>query len=126
MSKYATLIAQSFKKTKFAPAGVKSVLTGMPVRANIVTVGEGSYPELGQKDKMQLLIWAAVREQRFWRGCSGSGKNLDEKIRKRLKIFQQCRKGDEDLIAGAYAACGAEVEVKHFLTIWQIYTVKRI
>lgn len=53
-------------------------------------------------------------------------KNLDEKIRKRLKIFQQCRKGDEDLIAGAYAACGAEVEVKHFLTIWQIYTVKRI
>ena len=115
LSKYATLIAQSFKKTKFAPAGVKSVLTGMPVRANIVTVGEGSYPELGQKDKMQLLILGGSQGAKvFGEVVPEAVKNLDEKIRKRLKIFQQCRKGDEDLIAGAYAACGAEVEVKHF------------
>lgn len=56
LSKYAALIAQSFKKVKYAPAGIKTILTGMPIRKTIAEVREIPFPALGKEDKFQIMV----------------------------------------------------------------------
>ena len=113
LSKYATLIAQSFRKVKYTPNGIKTVLTGMPVRANIVEVGQKEFA--APEDKMQIMVLGGSQ------GAKVFGEVLPEAMAKlapamqaKIKIFQQCRKGDEDMIAAAYQKTKCQVTVEHF------------
>lgn len=115
LSKYASLIAQSFRKVKYAPSGVKTVLTGMPVRANIVACGEMPYPACGEKDKMEILVLGGSQGAKvFGEVVPQAVKSLGKNSQKRLKIYQQCRKGEEEAVRAAYEGSGCELEVNHF------------
>ena len=56
LSKYATVVAQSFKKVKYAPSEQKNILCGMPVRTSIVEASKRKYPKLEKNDVFQVLV----------------------------------------------------------------------
>lgn len=115
LSKYAALVAQSFKKVKYAPQNVKTVLSGMPIRKSIVEAAAMGYPPLGAEDKMQILVLGGSQGAKvFGEVVPAAVKMLDEKVRQRLKIFQQCRKGEEEALRAAYRKTGCETVVSHF------------
>lgn len=115
LSKYASLIAQSFKNVKYTPANVKTLLTGMPVRGAIVKTGEGKYKERAAADVFQLLVLGGSQGAKvFSEVVPAAVAALDKSEQKKLKIFQQCRKDDVTLVENAYQGCGAEVVVSAF------------
>ena len=46
LSKYAELIAQSFRNAKYTPPHIKTILTGMPIRTAIADLNKQTYPEI--------------------------------------------------------------------------------
>lgn len=113
LSKYATIIAQSFRKVKYAPANVKSVLTGMPVRANIVSLFDATYPKMDEK--MQIMVLGGSQGAKiFGEVIPEAIKSLQVDKQAKIKIYQQCRKGDEDEIKKAYEGAKCEVVLNHF------------
>ncbi len=115
LSKYAALVGQSFRKVKYAPDNRKSIVCGMPVRASIVEAGKLPYPKLGAKDKMQILVLGGSQGAKILGEIVPQAvQKLDAKLAARLRIYQQCRAGEENEIARAYEGSGAELVVKHF------------
>lgn len=115
LSKYATLIAQSFRKVKYTPAQVKTILTGMPVRAAITDVADIAYPPLGDNDKMQLLVLGGSQGAKvFSEVVPEAVKSLTAEQQARLRIVQQCRKDDVEALNKAYEGVGCEVTISHF------------
>lgn len=115
LSKYADLIAQSFKNVKFTSVHVKTVLTGMPIRATIAEVADKAYPKFGPEDKMQILVLGGSQGAKvFSEVIPAAIKNLDKGLQKRIKIVQQCRQADLDEVAKAYKGAACEITVSHF------------
>ena len=54
LSKYASLVAQSFPKVKHTPDTAKTLLTGMPVRKSIVEIRNQPRPSINE-GKFQIL-----------------------------------------------------------------------
>ena len=89
LSKYADLIAQSFKDVKFSPQGIKSVLVGMPIRKSISDVAKIEYPKIDDENKMQILILGGSKGAKiFSEIVPDSIKSLDQKIQKNIKQIQ--------------------------------------
>ncbi len=115
LSKYATLIAQSFRKVKFTPSHVKTILTGMPIRAAIAEVADLPYPSLGDEDKMQLLILGGSQGAKvFSEVVPEAVKSFNSEQQAKLRIIQQCRKDDVEVLKKAYEGVEAEVIISHF------------
>ena len=115
LSKYAALIAQSFKNVKYVPLGAKTILTGMPVREAIVKVAEEKTKNEDKQNEFQILILGGSQGAKvFSEVVPAAVARLDKKDQKKLKIFQQCRKEDVTLVENAYQACAADVTVSHF------------
>lgn len=115
LSRYATLIAKSFNKTKYAPTRVKTVLTGMPVRAGIVECGSRDYTCPGKDDVLELLVLGGSQGAKvFGEVLPAAVKKLPQDLQKRLKIYQQCRKGEESDLEKAYQDTACSIEIKHF------------
>ena len=115
LSKYASLIAQSFKNVKYTPSTVKTLLTGMPVREAIVKAGEKKYKERSQDEVFQLLVLGGSQGAKvFSEIVPAAVAELSKAEQKKLKIFQQCRKDDVALVENAYKGCQAEVIVSSF------------
>lgn len=114
LSKYAALIAQSFKKVKYTPAHVKTVLTGMPIRSSIVKVREKSYPELGN-GKFQIMVMGGSQGAKIFGDIIPEAiKSLDPQEREKIRLFQQCREADLPQVRQAYETSGCEVTLSHF------------
>ena len=56
LGRYATAVAASFKKTKYAPAGRKTVQTGMPIRKAIAELYGRPYPKTGKTLPFNMLV----------------------------------------------------------------------
>ncbi len=115
LCKYAALTAQSFRNVKYVPAGVKTVLCGMPVRANIAALAEKSFAAPAVDGKIQILILGGSQGAKIFGGVIPQAvQMLPPEQQRRLKIFQQCRKGEEEQIEKAYQNAECEVVVSHF------------
>ncbi len=115
LAKYAELVGQSFKKVKYAPAWERCILCGMPVRASIVEAASKPYPKLSSADTMQILVLGGSQGAKILgEVVPAAVQKMDKILTKRLKIFQQCRKGEENDIARAYEGSGVDLVVNHF------------
>ncbi len=115
LSKYASLIAQSFRTTKYAPVGVPSVLTGMPVRASIVELANVPFVGLKDGEKVQIMVLGGSQGAKvFGEVVPEAIRHLSGDVQSRIKIFQQCRKGDEETVQEAYEGLRCEVVVSSF------------
>ena len=113
LGKYAALIAKSFENVKYLPENKKIVYTGMPVREQICKL----YKENRQTDKdmFQILVLGGSQGAKVFADIIPETlKNLKKKSQKKIKIIQQCRQEDEDVITKEYEKAGIGHEVGHF------------
>ena len=114
LSKYASLVAQSFPKVKHTPDTAKTLLTGMPVRKSIVEIRNQPRPSINE-GKFQILILGGSQGAKIFSYILPTAiQKLDKKIQKQLTIYQQCRKEDEDDLKAIYKNSPAKVIVSPF------------
>ena len=122
LSKYASMIAESFSQTKYAPSNIKTVLTGMPVSENILKLHENDYRRLPQ-DKFQLLILGGSQGAKIFSSVLPNAiAHLDKEKQQKLKIYQQCRADDIEDLNAAYKGCELDITISPFFAdMAQIY-----
>ena len=114
LSKYATLVAQSFRKVKYTPQNIKTVLTGMPIRASIADLHSKTYP-LPQDGKFQILIMGGSQGCRIFSDIIPSAiANLGNDICSCLSVIQQCRQDDVDFLKDVYKDIPCHSTISHF------------
>ena len=128
LAKYASKIATSFPKTKYAPQGNQTVLTGMPVRTTISALFDKQYKQPEQNGKFNLLVLGGSQGAKIFSEVIPQAiKSLDEKIQQNIHITQQCRKDDIELLQKEYsdAKCSAEIS-NFFKNMPELYDTNHI
>lgn len=113
LSRYAQLTAQSFRKVKYAPSSKSNILVGMPVRNSIVQLANHPYPSTSS-DIQILVLGGSQGAKIFGEVIPEAIKMLDNKLRQKLKIYQQCRQGEELNIISSYNNSDVKLTVSHF------------
>lgn len=113
LSKYASFVAQSFSKVKYAPTQIKNILTGMPIRKNISALHNTEY-KLPQ-EKFNLLILGGSQGAKVFGSVLPSAlSSLPTEKRKRLKVCQQCRQEEVDELKKDYKDTEIDITISHF------------
>lgn len=95
LGRYATLIAASFKPTRFAPEGTKTVLTGMPIRQSISDLAQRPYNAPAAKGPFNLLVLGGSQGAKIFSTVVPEAiAKLDAGLQKQINLTQQCRKDD--------------------------------
>ena len=114
LSKYAALVAQSFRKVKYAPTNVKNIVTGMPIRAAIADLYNQPYP-MPENGNFQLLILGGSQGCRVFSDVLPSAiAELDSDICSKMSIVQQCREDDVEVLEHGYKGLPCKVKIAHF------------
>jgi len=114
LGKYAKVIAQSFRNVKNTPKGVKSVLTGMPVRQAILDIKDNKLPDLENNKFTILVIGGSQGAKVFSDIIPDTINQLDEKLQSNIKIYQQCREADLAETKEKYKSSKAEITLNSF------------
>lgn len=110
-------IATSFAKVAAIPEAARDniVPTGMPVRPAVAAISGQAYPHLDNDSEVRILVLGGSQ------GASIFGKILpqalakvNENLRNRIKITQQCRPEDKDEVTKAYEDIGVNAELSQF------------
>lgn len=112
LSKHATMIALSFANTKHIPKDTKTVLTGMPLRQEILDIKNSLYPS---SDKLQILVLGGSQGAKVFSDVVPEAVSLlDKKEQSLLKVVQQCRKEDIAHTEDSYKETKTEVVINNF------------
>jgi UDP-N-acetylglucosamine--N-acetylmuramyl-(pentapeptide) pyrophosphoryl-undecaprenol N-acetylglucosamine transferase len=111
LARYAAALALSFAGTERVPNGVRTVLTGNPVRPEIAALAATAYAPPAGQDLLRLLVLGGSLGARVFSdvvpaaiaGFAG-----------RIAVVQQCRAEDLDRVRAAYAASGIQAELAPF------------
>ncbi len=115
LGRYATVVASSFKKTKYAPTGRKTVQTGMPIRKAIAELYEHPYPKTGKTLPFNILVLGGSQGAKIFSEVIPEAiKQLDTKLQKRIRMTQQCRGEDIETVRTAYEGAKCSLEISHF------------
>lgn len=114
LGKFAKVIAQSFRNVKNSPEGVKSILTGMPVRQAILDIKDYKIPDLENNKFTILVIGGSQGAKIFSDVIPDAINNLNEKLQSKIRIFQQCREIDLEETKEKYKNSKAEVTLNSF------------
>ena len=110
----ADLLALGFATTK-AISGVKTVLTGNPVRSAIAAATK--HPYRTPIDRINLLVLGGSLGARIFSDVIPEAIcRLPDALRARLRIVQQCREDDVSRVAAAYRTVGVDAELGPFFT----------
>ena len=109
-------IATSFEKVSAVPNGVSSILhTGMPVRPAVAELRAAPYPELGGSEPICILIFGGSQGASVFSNVVPEAiSRLEEDLRRRLTIVQQCRPEDLGATRTAYGRIGVAAELAAF------------
>ena len=110
-------IATSFETSEglSGAAAAKAEHTGMPVRAAVAAIGERPYPPLtADGDVSLLVIGGSQGAQVFSDVVPEALGRLDEKLKPRLRVSQQCRPEDLDRVRRRYRDLGVDAELGTF------------
>ena len=115
LSKYASLIAQSFRKVKYTPTDVKTVLTGMPVRQSIVALHERELPPVDDKHKFQILVLGGSQGAKVFSDVLPAAiARFSAEQQKQIKLIEQCRADDLDNVKEACKGLKSEIILSSF------------
>ena len=123
LSKYASLIAQSFRHVKYTPHHIKSILTGMPIRRTIAELNGNAYPSTANGINL-LVIGGSQGAKIFSEVIPEAVKLLPAEIQSKLTITQQCRECDIPTVEEQYKkdTC-CQLTVSHFFSnMPELYT----
>ncbi len=110
-------IATSFENSRGLPAEEtgKVVLTGMPVRPAIAALSERPYPSLAGDGPIGLLVLGGSQGARVFSQAVPDAVGLvEEHLRRRLRISQQCRPEDLERVRQSYGRLGIEADLDVF------------
>lgn len=115
LAKYATAVATSFNKTKYAPSGRRVTRTGMPVRSSISELFNTPYtPSTGSRVFNLIILGGSQGAKIFGDVVPLAVKMLDSKTQRRLRITQQCRADDVKNIEKSYRESNCKCTVSGF------------
>ncbi len=93
----------------------KVVRTGMPVRPAVLRMRQRPYPPLTDEGPVELLVIGGSQGARVLSDVVPAAiGRLDEGLRQRLRITQQCRPEDLDRVTAAYREIGVAAELNSF------------
>ncbi len=110
-------IATSFDTTRSIPeaAMAKVIRTGMPVRPIVATVRETPYPILDDKCQINILVLGGSQGATVLSEVVPDAiGRLDEDLRSRLRVTQQCRAEDLDKVRQTYNRLLVSAELNSF------------
>jgi len=118
LARFAKVLAMSFAQTAHADKfKLDKVLVGNPVRDRVRAIAGMSYPALAEDGPINLLVFGGSQgAQAFSDIVPAAIAELDEPLRRRLVVTQQCREEDLDRVAEAYRAARVNVELAGFFT----------
>ncbi len=110
-------IATSFEYSRGLPAeeNGKIVHTGMPVRPAIAALRDRPFPPLAGDGPIGLLILGGSQGARVFSQAVPDAVGLvEEQLRRRLRITQQCRPEDLERVRQSYGRLGVEADLDVF------------
>jgi UDP-N-acetylglucosamine--N-acetylmuramyl-(pentapeptide) pyrophosphoryl-undecaprenol N-acetylglucosamine transferase len=118
LAKKADALALSFRETKKADiARYKSVyITGNPVRETISTIGTQAYPTLDDQGIFKILIIGGSQGARIFSDVIPLAISLlDDALKSRLHLVQQCRQEDRERVQSYYEQRGIKADITPFI-----------
>ncbi len=117
IARRAAILALSFAETEGAAAarGARTVVTGNPVRAEVVARRDQPYTPPEPGGPLELLVVGGSQGARILSDVLPAALvALPAAARACIRLTQQCRPEDLERVAGAYAALGFTAELKSF------------
>ncbi len=117
LAKRTQAIATSFERVQALPteAAGKLIHTGMPVRPAITALSGAPYPQIEGAEKLRILVLGGSQGASiFSQVLPGAMGLLDEGLRQKISITQQCRSEDLAPALKAYGDLEMSVELSQF------------
>ncbi|MEE2761010.1 MAG: undecaprenyldiphospho-muramoylpentapeptide beta-N-acetylglucosaminyltransferase [Pseudomonadota bacterium] len=109
-------IATSFEKVSAVPDDVSLIIrTGMPVRPAVTELRATPYPERGRGEPICILVFGGSQGASVFSNVVPEAiSRLEEDLRRRLVIVQQCRPEDLSAARTTYGRIGVAAELAVF------------
>jgi UDP-N-acetylglucosamine--N-acetylmuramyl-(pentapeptide) pyrophosphoryl-undecaprenol N-acetylglucosamine transferase len=117
IARKAAVLALTFADTKGAAGArrAQSVVTGNPVRPEVVALRDRAYAAPARDGPFDLLVVGGSQGARILSEVLPTALAcLPKAARARIRLTQQCRPEDLERVAGAYAGLGFPAELKAF------------
>jgi UDP-N-acetylglucosamine--N-acetylmuramyl-(pentapeptide) pyrophosphoryl-undecaprenol N-acetylglucosamine transferase len=109
----ADVLALGFEATERVPVGVRTEVTGNPVRSAITALAQTGY--VAPTHRIRLLILGGSLGARVFSDIVPAAlRSLPDALRARLSVVQQTRPEDLERVKAAYAAAGIAAELAPF------------
>lgn len=111
-------VALSFEKTQKARLGkyARVIVTGNPVRQDIVNLGDKFYPDIGTESIFRILVVGGSQGASIFSDMVPQAiSTLPRALQRRLQITQQCRPEDIDRVREIYAKTRIAAELATFI-----------
>ncbi len=115
IAKHVSLIAAAFPIEKIAPAQTRIIITGNPVRPEVLRAATIAYTPPQTGHPIDLLIFGGSQGARaFSQIIPAAMQYLPGALRHRLRITQQCRSDDLEQCRALYERAGMQVKLASF------------
>jgi UDP-N-acetylglucosamine--N-acetylmuramyl-(pentapeptide) pyrophosphoryl-undecaprenol N-acetylglucosamine transferase len=117
IARWVDAVATSFPATKGLPRSCREpkLVTGNPVRGEVLALAEQAYQPPAPDGPFQLLIFGGSQgARRFSEIIPQALLALAPELRRRLRLVQQCRAEDLEGVRQIYARAGIEAECATF------------
>ncbi|WP_337266986.1 undecaprenyldiphospho-muramoylpentapeptide beta-N-acetylglucosaminyltransferase [Oryzifoliimicrobium ureilyticus] len=110
-------IAGGFLPEQGGPLAAKTLTTGNPVRPAVIAASQVPYQPSGPQDPFHLVVFGGSQgAQYFSKTIPTAVSLLDESLRSRLRITQQVRAEDTEMVAGCVARLSLNADTAPFFT----------
>jgi UDP-N-acetylglucosamine--N-acetylmuramyl-(pentapeptide) pyrophosphoryl-undecaprenol N-acetylglucosamine transferase len=112
-------IAISFEAVSTIPKALKSntVVTGMPVRPDVVFLRDKPYPNIEPDGEINLIIFGGSQGANIFSTVVPNALNqINEPLRRRIRVTQQCRPEDVEQTKLVYESFGIKANISSFFT----------
>ncbi|MEE2999428.1 MAG: undecaprenyldiphospho-muramoylpentapeptide beta-N-acetylglucosaminyltransferase [Pseudomonadota bacterium] len=112
-------IATSFENVRKIPEALKlnTIVTGMPVRPTVISLHGEPYPALDQKGEIKIAVFGGSQGAHiFSKVVPNALRLINEPLRRRIRITQQCRLEDVDQTKSKYQDLGIKAEISSFFS----------
>eukprot|EP01035_Chromulina_nebulosa_P008795 gene8795-11895_t len=108
-------IAGGFLPEDSGRYAAKTVVTGNPVRPDVIDAAGRPYAPSGAEDPFHLVVFGGSQGAQFFSSAVPSAICLlDDDLRKRLRVVQQARAEDRDAVVSSFERLGMAAEISPF------------
>ncbi len=115
LSKVSNILALSFKETKNIENNKNVIFTGNPVRKEFEEIGNSNYIKSISNKPFTILIYGgSLGASYFSKQLTSVICSLPKEIRKEIKIIQQVKKEELEIVKNSYRLHKIEAEISSF------------